>query len=127
MIKYIVFNGKVELCPTREFSSVLRAACSVLRAACSVLRVSMNWPLRSVYSRPERRPRVGRICDKDLKCITAFIVGRIESAARRPHAADLASDCSDQSDGSAACGRWRNGSETLEYDSVTSFDDAADI
>ena len=50
MIKYIVFNGKVEQCSTREFSSVLRAACkcesnkvihsfnfsSVLRAACCV-------------------------------------------------------------------------------------------
>ena len=32
------------------------------------------------------------------------------SAARRPHAADLASDSSDHSDASAACGRWRNGS-----------------
>ena len=38
MIKYIVFNEKVEQCSTREFSSVLRAACSVLRAPCSVLR-----------------------------------------------------------------------------------------
>ena len=36
IIKYIVFNGKVELRPTREFSSVcvLRAPCCVLRAAC---------------------------------------------------------------------------------------------
>ena len=33
MIKYIVVNGKVEQCSTREFSSVLRAACSVLRAS----------------------------------------------------------------------------------------------
>ena len=31
MIKYIVSNGKVEQCSTREFSSVLRAACCVLR------------------------------------------------------------------------------------------------
>ena len=36
MIKYIVFNGKVEIYSTREFSSVLRAACSVLRAPCCV-------------------------------------------------------------------------------------------
>ena len=85
------------------------------------------------HSRPERRPRVGRICDKDLKCIMPFIVGRIASAARRPRVGRmrpiLASDRSDRSDASAACG-WRNGSETLEiplqYDSVTSFDDAAD-
>ena len=33
----------------------------------------------------------------------AFIVGRVASAARRPHAADLASDRSDHSDASAAC------------------------
>ena len=45
-IQYIVFNGKVEICSTREFSSVLRASVnqtmgihsfnfsSVLRAAC---------------------------------------------------------------------------------------------
>ena len=32
MIKYIVFNEKVEICSTLEFLSVLRAACSVLRA-----------------------------------------------------------------------------------------------
>ena len=61
--------------------------------------------------------RVGRICDKDLKCIIPFIVGRIASAARRPRVGlmwpILASDRSDHSDASAAC-RWRNGSETLE-------------
>ena len=62
-----------------------------------------------------------------------FIVGRIALAARRPRVGRmrpiLASDRSDHSDASAAC-RWRNDSETLEillqYDSVTSFDDAAD-
>ena len=52
------------------------------------------YTLRSVHSRPERRPRVGRICDKDLKCIMPFIVGRVASAARRPHAA-YASDLGD--------------------------------
>ena len=36
-------------------------------------------------------------------------VGRT-SAARQPHAVDFASDRSDHSDASAACGRWRNGS-----------------
>ena len=50
------FNGKVEICSTREFSSVLRAPChfirapcsvpfhpcSMLHAPCSVLRASMN-------------------------------------------------------------------------------------
>ena len=43
MIKYIVFNGKVEICSTREFSSVLHAACCVLRAAraaCSMPRAA---------------------------------------------------------------------------------------
>ena len=85
-----------------------------------------------VHSRPERRQRVGRLCDKDLKCIMPFIVGHIASAARRPRVGRmrriLASDRSDNSDASAAC-RWRSGSETLEillqYDSVTSIDDAA--
>ena len=42
MIKYIGFNGKIEICSTLEFSSVLRAACSVLRA-------SMNQPM-GIYS-----------------------------------------------------------------------------
>ena len=73
------------------------------------IRIQRITVLRSVHSRPERRPRVGRICDKDLKCIMPFIVGRT-SAARRPHAADLASDHSDHSDSSAACGHWRKGS-----------------
>ena len=62
-----------------------------------------------------------------------FIVGRVASDARRSRVGRmrpiLASDRSDHSDASAAC-RWRNGSESLEipqqYDSVTSFDDAAD-
>ena len=52
-----------------------------------------------------RRPRVGRICDK--VCIMPFIFGRSASAARRPrlrpHALDLASNCKDHSDASAAC------------------------
>ena len=42
------------------------------------------YHLKSVHSRPDRRPRVGRICDKDLKCIMPFIVGLVASAARRP-------------------------------------------
>ena len=35
---------------------------------------------------------VGRICDKDQKCITAFIVGSIVSAARRPRVGRNAAD-----------------------------------
>ena len=58
------------------------------------------------YERIMRRPRVGRICDKDKKCIMPLIVGRNASAAcrphHRPHAADLASDHSDHSDAAAA-------------------------
>ena len=42
MIKYIVFNGKVEICSTREFSSVLRAECCVLRAACKCESNNVN-------------------------------------------------------------------------------------
>ena len=62
MITYIVFNGKVEICSIREFSSVLRAACSVqvwikqwefthlTRVGNIDIRISIYWNTEIVFS-----------------------------------------------------------------------------
>ena len=79
MIKYIVFNGKVEICSTQEFLSVLRAACHFIRAAaaCSVLRAKhvnhtnmptvTNCVTRFPCSMGSATGRQGEHCPPNLK------------------------------------------------------------